>query len=189
MSKGMQVLRTILKRLRNKDQGGYADVGPDGKFKGHAIFVSAGLPQATPEELDALFELAGITPDPIKVKGDCGDCVYGDAKSGGDLGWSQPCCSCSRPQMKNFVPLASITKSQLEISDTQAQLLENVKKGVWWAEGVAKKGERSQLDACYRAEAGLKKRGMLVEGMHGRRITNKGERALKNHRGPRRKAA
>jgi len=65
-----------------------------------------------------------------------------------------------------------------------------VKKRCWWAEGITEKGNRQLLDACYRAEAALKKRGMLVDSMGVRRVTNKGQRALTNYRrGPGRKAA
>lgn len=183
--KGIVVLRAILRRMRNEKQGGYHNVGPDGKFVG-TFRGSTSLPFAVAEELDALFALAGIVPEPIAVNGDCGDCIYGDAR-GGDLGWGQPCCSCSRPKMTNFVPLSSLTKTAFGITDTQATLLENVKSGAWWATGIVvaeqfSKEWQRQIALCNRVEAAMKRRVMMAEGMGGRRLTMKGLRALQMHR-------
>lgn len=101
---GMETLRVVLKRMRWDDQDGYLSVGPDGKYAGHASFITTGLPQVTPEELDALMELAGIVPDPIVTLGSCSDCVHATA-DGRERGYSRPCFDCSRPQHSNFDPI------------------------------------------------------------------------------------
>ena len=100
----LEVLRDVLMRLRSEDQDGFDDVGPDGKYAGHAVFVSMGLPQVTPEELDALMELAGIVPDPIESNGRCSECVHARL-NGRERGWGRPCSGCSRPKMTNFEPI------------------------------------------------------------------------------------
>ena len=43
---GMEMLRTVLRRLRWDDQGGYPGYRGNGRWD----FVTAGLPQVTPEE-------------------------------------------------------------------------------------------------------------------------------------------
>lgn len=102
---GILALRSVLKRLRWDDQGGYPSYEGDGKWG----FSSTGLPQTTPEELNALFALAGLKPDAIKPKGSCEDCVHAKAcyRVGGfityhEQGYAGPCCPCKRPLMSNF---------------------------------------------------------------------------------------
>lgn len=180
--KGLEALRAILKRMRNDEQNSYHDV-KNGKFSG---FISRGFGQATPDELNAIFELAGIVPDGIQVNGTCKDCVFGNA-GGGDLGWAQPCCSCSRPKMTNFVPLSSLMERSFVITDHQAHFLENVKNGVWWATGIVtadqfSKKWNAQIQACHRTEDAMKKRDMMGESMGVRHLTRKGLKALQNHR-------
>jgi hypothetical protein len=187
---GILALREILRRMRSDDQDGYSDVGEDGKFTGTAYFSGRGLGMATPEQLDALFDLAGIVPDPIAVNGSCSECVHGDAR-GGDLGWGRPCCGCSRPKMTHFVPLASVKDSALRLTDDQAQMLGNLlgrvpgEKRTWWATGIVTAKQFSgawnkQIDHCYRIREAMKERG-LISGIDDR-VTNKGERALALHK-------
>ncbi len=95
---GIEALRSILKRLRDDAQGGYSSYEGNGEWS----FASTSLPQTTPEQLNALFALAGLEPDVIVPKGSCGTCIF--ATNGRERGWSSPCCSCSRPLMSNFVP-------------------------------------------------------------------------------------
>ncbi len=101
---GLEVLRTVLKRLRSDDQGGYISYEGNGKWS----FVSTSLPQTTPEELNALFELAGIVPDVIVPKGSCEDCANAKVLPDGrrvERGYAGPCSPCKRPIMSNFVPI------------------------------------------------------------------------------------
>lgn len=95
---GIELLRTVLQRLRWDDQGGYP-----GRVNGRWHFVSTGLPQVTPEELDALFSFAGIVPDEIQSLGECRQCKH--AVNGHEQGYRGPCLTCKRPKMSNFVPL------------------------------------------------------------------------------------
>ncbi len=103
LARGTAALRAILKRKRDDKQGGY-----HGRENGKWDFISSGLSGISPEEMDALFALAGIVPDEIVSKGDCKDCAAGPA----DLGWDEPCVSCSRPSMSNFVPLARVGRAR-----------------------------------------------------------------------------
>ena len=106
---GIEVLRTVLKRGRTDDQGGYHSYS---KTKGW-LFVTGGLPQATPEEWDALFALAGLVPDEIVSLGECKDCkhskVFKDG-SRGERGYEGLCSPCKRPRMSNFEPLVTIAR-------------------------------------------------------------------------------
>lgn len=101
----MTALRRVLTRMRWDDQGGYPGL-IDGKWN----FVTTGLPQTTPEELDALFALAGIVPDEIVTKGHCEDCAH--AVNGRERGYSGPCSPCKRPQMSNFVPVRRLASAR-----------------------------------------------------------------------------
>ncbi len=58
---GMEVLRTVLRRLRWDKKGGYPCLH-NGKWD----FVNTDVPEVRPEELDALFDMVGIVPDEIK---------------------------------------------------------------------------------------------------------------------------
>jgi hypothetical protein len=107
---GIIALRSILKSMRWDDQGGYSSYLGDGKWG----FVSTGLPQTTPKQLNALFDLAGIVPDVIVPKGYCEDCAHAkpNAREGGfityhEQGYAGPCSPCKRPKMSNFVPRKS----------------------------------------------------------------------------------
>jgi hypothetical protein len=190
---GILALREILRGMRNDAQGGYDGVSKKHKFANHAYSHrgAQGLGFAKPEQLDALFALAGIVPDPIEINGSCTECIYGDATTRGDMGWAQPCCSCSRPKMTNFVSLAAVKDSALRITDDEAQLLRNAKAHEWWATGIVTVGvndprtskRNKQIEHCYRIEAKMKKRDMIANCMSSRRLTRKGLRALKLHEG------
>jgi hypothetical protein len=107
---GLKVLRALLKRQRWDDQQGYPGYLGDGKWD----FISSGLGQAAPEELNALFALAGIEPDVIESKGDCTTCGNSVVGSDGrryEQGYSGPCGPCKRPKMSNWVPIKKLKKS------------------------------------------------------------------------------
>lgn len=106
---GCQILRTVLKRARWDDQGGYVSYLGNREW----AFVSGGLPQATPDEWNALFDLAGITPDVIQSLGSCEECAHAKVFPDGsraERGYERPCLTCKRPKMSNFEPLVKITK-------------------------------------------------------------------------------
>lgn len=181
------LLRQAFVAQRDAAQDGYHNV-KDGKFLERHVFQV----RLSAKEADLIAEFVGVVPDGIQVLGDCAECVFGDAR-GGDLGWSRPCSNCSRPKMTHFVPLAEVAARSLAITATEARLLQNAYEHVWWAAGLVPprdSGEHPQyheswqphLDACHLAEETLKAREMLVDGMHGRRITNKGMSALKAHK-------
>lgn len=179
---GFAVLRAVLRRKRLDDQGGYPDVR-DGKFTG---FVSTSLPQVTPEELDALFALAGVVPDAIVPLGDCDDCVSGNA-AGGDLGWAEPCCSCKRPKMTNFVPLAALTRRDLRITDRERRVLENVRCNRWPSLGLVTAKQFSaqwgrQVARAGRSVDALRSRGMWASSFGRKMLTRKGLASLKQRR-------
>ncbi len=102
---GLEALRNVLKRMRWDDQGGYCSYGGNGKWH----FVSTGLPQTTPEELNALFEMAGIVPDKIISKGSCSTCRHAKVGSDGkryERGYEgRKCQPCKRPKMSNWAPM------------------------------------------------------------------------------------
>jgi len=92
------ILRDILLHGRWDDQGG--DVGYNGD--GEWAFVSSSL-SVKPEQLNALYEFAGIEPHQIVSAGSCKDCKWSDSK-GESRGYAQPCLSCLLPRMSNFEP-------------------------------------------------------------------------------------
>ncbi len=95
--RGLAALRRVLRGLRWNDQGGY----PGYRGRGKWDFVSTGLPQTTPEDLNALFALANIKPDVIISRGDCKHCA--NSKNGREQGYStRACFSCKKPRMSNF---------------------------------------------------------------------------------------
>ena len=71
-------LRPMLTALRWGHSGGYS-----GRQGGRWRSSSTGI-SATPEQLDALFAFAGVTPDEIESRGDCSDCVNSDWGINGD---------------------------------------------------------------------------------------------------------
>lgn len=103
LTKGLAALRRVLRAMRWHDQGGYVS-----RDNGKWSFVSTGLPQTTPEELDALFAMAGIEPDEIVVKGACFHCKHA-RDDGSERGYENPCSPCKRPYHSNFVPADRIT--------------------------------------------------------------------------------
>ena len=88
-------LRSILLARRSSEQGGYP-----GRRKGSWDGSISAL--GGPDNLDALFAFAGITPDEIEPRGDCKDCVNSD--DGRERGYARPCVDCTRPYNSNFVP-------------------------------------------------------------------------------------
>lgn len=96
---GIAALRTVLTGLRWHSQNGYPSYHGDGKW----AFVSTGLPQVPPGDLNALFALAQIEPDVIKRYGACGTCRYSD-KDGNGRGYGPPCAGCPQPAMLNYEP-------------------------------------------------------------------------------------
>ena len=94
----MEVLRKVLLRMRSDRQDGYPGYEGDGKWG----FVSTGLPQVTPDELNELFELAGVVPDPIETLGLCRDCKH--SINGRERGYEMPCLKCLRPKHDLWEP-------------------------------------------------------------------------------------
>lgn len=103
----LDVLATVLRRLRWDDQGGYPSYYGDDRWG----FVSTGLPQTTPDELNALFRLAGVVPDEIVPLGSCDTCVF--SREGRERGYEQPCGPCKRPLHSKWKPLYSERDVQL----------------------------------------------------------------------------
>jgi len=173
----MRVLAKAIRQLRDDKQDGYPNI-ENGKF------VHGTSLRFEPEELDTLCEAAGIVPDAVMVNGDCSECVYGNAR-GGDLGWSNPCCSCARPKMMHFVSLDAVRDSALRINAKQAVFLDNIFHRRWWATGIAtakqfSKEWNEQIAWCRRTEDALVKRAFMCNGaISGKRLTNKGMRALR----------
>ena len=96
VKKGLAALRDILKRMRWDDQGGYPSYYGNGRWG----FVTTGLPQTTPDELNTLFAMVGVVPDKIESLGDCRDCAH--SIGGHERGYVRPCLDCKRPRMSNF---------------------------------------------------------------------------------------
>lgn len=103
IEKGLSVLKTVLLRMRWDDQGGFSS-----RSDGEWMFASAGLPQVSPDELDALMDAVGIIPDEIQSKGSCQECKH--AINGHERGYVRPCLDCKRPLMSNFVPAKALAK-------------------------------------------------------------------------------
>lgn len=176
-----EIVAAAIRAQRDDEQDGYHDVK-------HGRFVQAQHLVLAPEDASVLAEFAGIVPDAIQVLGDCGDCVYGDAH-GGDMGWNGPCCSCSRPKMPHFVPLASLSRASLDVNERQARMLQNYLDRAWWATGLCPPHDAGEewsmswapyLDKCESARKALFARDMLI-GISPTRVTNKGMSALKRH--------
>lgn len=181
MDNRVKHLRALLRRMRNTTQGGYADVR-DGKFE-----RACALPVPTVDELNALFSLAGIVPDEIQVNGTCETCVFG-RPDGGDQGWASHCCSCARPKMTNFVPLARVRASALRLTKTQETYLRNVRDGRWWATGIMtappeSAARKRQYDACDRASNAMVRADMVSQSLGNEFLTNKGSLALRRAKG------
>lgn len=177
MDNRIKLLRQLLRRMRNTAQDGYADVR-DGKFE-----RSRALPAPTVDELDALFSLAGLVPDEIQINGTCRTCVFG-CPDGGDQGWSTPCCSCARPKMTNFVPLARVRASALRLTKTQETYLRNVHAGRWWATGimtapVGTEARERQRARCEDAREAMYAADMVRQSLSHESLTNKGRLALR----------
>jgi hypothetical protein len=95
---GITALREVLWSMRWHDQGGYCSYLGDGKWG----FVTSGLPQTTPEQLNAMMALVGIIPDRIESVGSCAECAHFLEHRGGRWG---PCGSCKKPRNGNFEPV------------------------------------------------------------------------------------
>ena len=175
------IIAKAIEAKRDDDQDGYHNV-VDGEFQ-QILQI-----QFSPEDANVLAAFVGVVPDGITVLGDCGDCVYGDAH-GGDMGWNGPCCSCSRPKMPHFVPLASLSRASLDVNERQARMLQNYLDRAWWATGLCPPHDAGEewsmswapyLDKCESARKALFARDMLI-GISPTRVTNKGMSALKRH--------
>ncbi len=99
---GIAALRPMLLAMRWDKSGGYTG-RHGGKWHSEGSHLSA-----TGVQLDALFALAGITPDEIECRGDCKDCVNSD--NGRERGYAKPCVDCLRPWHSNFVALAVVKR-------------------------------------------------------------------------------
>lgn len=95
--KVMLLLRKLILEKRWNDQGGFASYDA-----GHWAFVSTGLGQVTPKELDLLCKFTGIVPDEIVPRGPCSKCKF--ARDGNERGYEMPCLSCTRPYHSHFQP-------------------------------------------------------------------------------------
>ena len=101
---GMEALRGVLIRMRSERQDGYNCYSGEGNWH----FSSTGL-SVYPEELNALFDMAGITPDEIQSLGKCKDCIH--SLNGRERGYDMPCCKCLRPKHDLFeLNVPSVTK-------------------------------------------------------------------------------
>lgn len=189
---GIKVLRRAITGMRNDEQGGY-DGFRNGRWERDRVF---GVDVST-ADMAALCDLAGVVPDEIKINGHCEDCVHAD-DDGDEGGWRQPCCSCSRPKMTNFVPLSTLTKRRRTIdSEDERQLLVNYRSGmrVWWGTGIVhtsygEPGHSKSMERLRAMAERLKARGLISDGaMHGRRLLIPGKLALEDwdRRHPRRK--
>lgn len=96
---GVVALRRMLRDMRSDDQDGYMGFR-NGKWdnpNGHPVGC------ATPDELDAMFDLVGVVPDEIVSKGTCDTCRESD--QGRERGYFGKCSPCMRPSHSNWAPL------------------------------------------------------------------------------------
>jgi len=103
---GIVALRKALKERRDDEQGGYSGYCGGGKWS----FAATSVGHFTPEEYNALFDLVGIVPDEVPVKGHCEDCKFAKPceKEGfvtfHGQGYVGPCLTCKGASMSNFKP-------------------------------------------------------------------------------------
>lgn len=98
---GVAALRGLLRTMYRPEQGGGIPLrSPEGRW----LFSAIGLGTVTAEQLDALFDLAGLVPKAVEQRGSCRDCRW--AKNGKSRGYTYPCSPCTRPWMSNFEPAA-----------------------------------------------------------------------------------
>ena len=106
---GIEVLRRGLWSERWHNQGGYVC-----RSKNGWDFASSPVGQFTPDEMDALFAMAGLTPDVIDPLGSCSECKHAEVAPNGkryERGWvGGKCPPCERPRMTNFEPV-EVSKS------------------------------------------------------------------------------
>lgn len=95
--KRLELLARVLLRLRWDEQGGFVS-----RNKRGWDFVTGGLPQVTPKEMDELFKLAGVVPDEIISAGPCSGCAF--SLDGRERGYDHPCGGCKRPLHSRFKP-------------------------------------------------------------------------------------
>lgn len=93
----LDALRAALLGKRDADMGGFPGYRGEGKWD-----FSACLIEVSPELLNSLLALAGITPDEIIPRGECQTCHWSD--DGHHRGWGVPCCGCSSPYMSRYAP-------------------------------------------------------------------------------------
>ena len=99
----IQHLREMLMNYRWDSQDGYPGYKGDGEWQ----FATTHI-RVSPEQLNALFELAGIEPDKIVPRGNCGSCRF--AVDGHERGYVEPCLTCERPKMSNYEPISAPPK-------------------------------------------------------------------------------
>lgn len=91
-------LRAIMERENDWcGQGGASSYLGGGRW----AFTETSI-NVTPDELNALFRLAGVEPREIQSLGTCADCA--NAINGRERGYKAPCLDCCRPIMSNFRP-------------------------------------------------------------------------------------
>ncbi|MBO9428051.1 hypothetical protein [Sulfitobacter sp. R18_1] len=97
-----QTLKDILLPMRWADQGGHPHYRGDGKwdFSSTTVVVNA-------DQLNILFEAAGVTPEIIEPLGSCASCIH--SKDDRGQGYVGSCLSCKGPIMSNFEAFAEGT--------------------------------------------------------------------------------
>jgi hypothetical protein len=112
---GLVALKRALKECRDDEQGGYPSYCGDGKWS----FAATSVGHFEPEEVNALFDLVGIVPDVVPVKGYCEDCKFAKPYEKGSFvvfiggGYTpKECCSCKGASMSNFKPRKTFPKNR-----------------------------------------------------------------------------
>jgi len=104
-----KIIREMLLEMRSGKQGGYIGYGGDGKWS----FVSTGVGPVEPQDLNTLFEFAGIVPDRIVPLGLCSACGNAQVLDDGrrvERGYREPCDRCLRPKNDCWIPVAEAGK-------------------------------------------------------------------------------
>lgn len=157
---GVTALREILSGWFNPRQGGgVMGLAADGTWG----FVSAGLGQATPAQLDALFDLAGLTPKPIVPRGPCSGCRW--SKDGRERGYSFPCGPCTRPWHSSFEPAEGPPTDGLGIVDRIVRRANGEATDLDGAIDSVSTGRRPPGQVGTLKEAGLSGRAAVVEAI------------------------
>jgi len=91
----IEVLQEVLEQNGWADQGGFSGYKGNGEW----AWVSSAL-TVTPEQMNSLFDLAGLEPKRIIPRGSCNTCQY--SRDGRERGFENPCGPCKRPIMSNY---------------------------------------------------------------------------------------